>query len=228
MSQHDLIHIMATLDRWVKQRGNGDYVPGDWKSTVANTYSLPENFGIQQNRAEIAEFAKILLEVPEERRKNALEIGLGYFGSTHFLWRMLFGKTTTIEYQQDRIMNFGENTRSFFNRWVLNDNRSSFLFGKSNDVSVLKKAYDFLSESGVDMLFIDGDHRYEGVMADFLLYEPLVKKGGIVAFHDCVAGVDNNGVPRFLTDLLKGRFGRSQPLYRIVHSSDLGIAYYTK
>lgn len=49
MSQHDLIHIMATLDRWVKQRGNGDYVPGDWKSTVANTYSLPENFGIQQN-----------------------------------------------------------------------------------------------------------------------------------------------------------------------------------
>ena len=36
----------------------------------------------------------------------------------------------------------------------------------------------------LDILFIDGDHSYEGVKADFLTYSPLVKKDGLVVFHD--------------------------------------------
>lgn len=39
----------------------------------------------------------------------------------------------------------------------------------------------------MDFLFIDGDHAYEGVKADFEMYSPLVRKGGLVALHDiCV------------------------------------------
>jgi predicted O-methyltransferase YrrM len=38
----------------------------------------------------------------------------------------------------------------------------------------------------VDFLFIDGDHTYQGVKQDFQMYSPLVRKGGIVAFHDIV------------------------------------------
>lgn len=36
----------------------------------------------------------------------------------------------------------------------------------------------------LEFLFIDGDHRYEGVKRDFELYEPLVAAGGLIAFHD--------------------------------------------
>lgn len=36
----------------------------------------------------------------------------------------------------------------------------------------------------LDFLFIDGDHTYEGVKRDFEMYFPLVRKGGIIAFHD--------------------------------------------
>ncbi|MBC7867892.1 MAG: class I SAM-dependent methyltransferase [Gloeobacteraceae cyanobacterium ES-bin-316] len=36
----------------------------------------------------------------------------------------------------------------------------------------------------VDFLFIDGDHNYEGVKKDWLLYSKLLTKNGIVAFHD--------------------------------------------
>ncbi len=36
----------------------------------------------------------------------------------------------------------------------------------------------------IDFLFIDGDHTYEGVKKDFEMYSPLVRDGGIVAFHD--------------------------------------------
>lgn len=36
----------------------------------------------------------------------------------------------------------------------------------------------------VDFAFIDGDHTYEGVKADFLNYGNLVRPGGVIAFHD--------------------------------------------
>jgi predicted O-methyltransferase YrrM len=38
----------------------------------------------------------------------------------------------------------------------------------------------------LDFLFIDGDHTYGGVRSDFEMYAPLVRKGGIVVFHDIV------------------------------------------
>ena len=38
----------------------------------------------------------------------------------------------------------------------------------------------------VDFLMIDGDHTYDGVSRDFELYAPLVRDGGVIAFHDVV------------------------------------------
>jgi predicted O-methyltransferase YrrM len=35
-----------------------------------------------------------------------------------------------------------------------------------------------------EMLFIDGDHSFEGARADFELYSPLVADGGVIVFHD--------------------------------------------
>ena len=36
----------------------------------------------------------------------------------------------------------------------------------------------------IDFLFIDGDHRYTGVKKDWNLYTPLVKRNGLIVFHD--------------------------------------------
>lgn len=38
--------------------------------------------------------------------------------------------------------------------------------------------------SPIDFAFIDGDHSYEAVVNDIRLLTPLVKPGGIIAFHD--------------------------------------------
>ena len=51
----------------------------------------------------------------------------------------------------------------------------------------------------VDMLFIDGDHSYEGAKADLLDYTPKIKPGGVLAMHDF--NVDT--VNRALYDVLK-------------------------
>jgi predicted O-methyltransferase YrrM len=41
-----------------------------------------------------------------------------------------------------------------------------------------------LDGRGVDFLWIDGDHSYDGVRRDFELYAPLVRPGGVIALHD--------------------------------------------
>jgi predicted O-methyltransferase YrrM len=41
-----------------------------------------------------------------------------------------------------------------------------------------------LGKREIDFLFIDGDHSYEGVRKDFQMYAPMVREGGIIAFHD--------------------------------------------
>lgn len=64
-----------------------------------------------------------------------------------------------------------------------------------------------LGDAQLDLLLIDGDHRYQGVRADFLAYRHLVRPGGIIAFHDIqgghTPGFDRfvGGVPAFWTKL---------------------------
>ena len=62
----------------------------------------------------------------------------------------------------------------------------------------------------IDILFIDGDHSYEGVKHDWDAFSPHVSPFGIVVFHDTiwdVGEVDENyqredmGVPRFVDEL---------------------------
>ncbi|HEU5119072.1 MAG TPA: CmcI family methyltransferase, partial [Isosphaeraceae bacterium] len=58
--------------------------------------------------------------------------------------------------------------------------------GDSHKPEMLKATERVLTGRKLDMLFIDGDHSYEGVKQDWEMYSPLVKSGGIVVFHDIV------------------------------------------
>lgn len=55
----------------------------------------------------------------------------------------------------------------------------------------------------VDFLFVDGDHTREGVARDFADYGPLVRSGGIIAFHDIVhrQAIETNQVGAFWDEL---------------------------
>ena len=69
----------------------------------------------------------------------------------------------------------------------------------SHDPKTLEMVRKILGNGKLDFLFIDGDHSYEGVKRDFEMYSPLVRKGGIIAFHDIVPGPSENvgGIPEF-------------------------------
>jgi cephalosporin hydroxylase len=52
-----------------------------------------------------------------------------------------------------------------------------------------------LHATPIDVLFIDGDHNLAGVTSDFRLFAPLVRCGGLIAFHDIVPDYRTRGIP---------------------------------
>lgn len=85
------------------------------------------------------------------------------------------------------------------------------LEGDSHSRETLRAVEDSFAGRPLDLLFIDGDHSYEGVSADFQLYSPLVRRGGLVVFHDIVPDyrtryglktrTDAGGVPLFWSEV---------------------------
>ena len=68
----------------------------------------------------------------------------------------------------------------------------TFLHGKSASPEVTS------SLPKASLIFIDGDHTYDGVRNDFLVYRGLLKDSGIMVFHDSVKYL---GIRQFLSEV---------------------------
>jgi predicted O-methyltransferase YrrM len=62
----------------------------------------------------------------------------------------------------------------------------------SHAADTLNRVATILDGRSVDFLFIDGDHTYAGVKADYDLYSQFVRPGGLIAFHDIVPHQHND------------------------------------
>ena len=58
--------------------------------------------------------------------------------------------------------------------------------GDSSSPKTVAALQNYLGHHQIDLLFIDGDHSYAGVVCDLRLYRPLVAPHGLIAFHDIV------------------------------------------
>jgi len=93
----------------------------------------------------------------------------------------------------------------FFHTLAFGGPKLTLLRGKSQSEDMLNRVRDALG-GPADFLFIDGDHSYEGVKADFELYRSLAAPGAMVAFHDIVPHRQNDvGVDRFWREVSAGR-----------------------
>jgi len=63
---------------------------------------------------------------------------------------------------------------------------ATVIVGDSHDWKTVAALAKELDGRLIDCLFIDGDHSYEGVRADYAMYSHLVRPGGLIAFHDIV------------------------------------------
>jgi predicted O-methyltransferase YrrM len=57
----------------------------------------------------------------------------------------------------------------------------------------------------IDLLFIDGDHTFDGVKRDWEMYSPLVRSGGMIVFHDIAGNYEDTQVKK-LWDSVKSDF----------------------
>jgi predicted O-methyltransferase YrrM len=91
--------------------------------------------------------------------------------------------------------------------------RIEFIQADSHHQATYEALSRILAGRLVDLLFIDGDHSYEGVKTDFELYLPLVAPTGVIGLHDIathiVRGVE---VDRFWAHL-KTRFNVRECIY---------------
>ena len=60
------------------------------------------------------------------------------------------------------------------------------LTGSSYADETVARVKEMLGGRPIDVLFIDGDHSYDGAKKDFLLYRQFVREGGLIALHDIV------------------------------------------
>jgi cephalosporin hydroxylase len=118
-------------------------------------------------------------EYVRSRRPDVFcEIGMHRGGTHLFLTHALPSVKTTIAL--DPLVQ----NRSFLRTLAKAGQRSFFVNGSSQAPHVFAELSAITANRPIDLLFIDGDHRYEAVRSDFLIYRTLVREGGIIAFHD--------------------------------------------
>jgi hypothetical protein len=88
------------------------------------------------------------------------------------------------------------------------------LFGDSHNSNALMWAREQTPKGGYDLVFLDGDHRFDGVSMDYRRYGPL---GKCVALHDIVN--EATDVPKFWKELQSSLVSKSF----IARDSDMGI-----
>lgn len=92
---------------------------------------------------------------------------------------------TISRYASDRLLQ----ARTEANLQALNTSGSTIRLvrGNSQRPETLTRVQQELGDRPVDLLFIDGDHTFEGVKRDFELYGALVPPGGYLVFDDYCA-----------------------------------------
>ena len=125
---------------------------------------------IAQKREEIVALAQLALC---NDTRYSLEIGAER-GGTSLLFALLFDRHVAVDVAP-----------AFTPEELARDN-IVVVTGESTDPAVISRVGQLGKRGLYDLIFIDGDHTYEGVKADFIAYTKLLRPGGIIALHDIV------------------------------------------
>jgi len=189
---------------WIRYlfAGVREGVPGLVQFVLGNEF-----FRASQVAGELTALGEILATL---RPKCALEIGTLRGGTLLFLCRLASPQATivSVDLPGGRFGGGYGSTRAWlYKRLALRRQQLQLLQGDSHSSEMLARVREILGAQELDYLFIDGDHKYEGVKRDFELYAPLVRKGGLIALHDIAEHPPTAGceVSQFWNEI-KGRY----------------------
>ena len=170
--------------------------PRHW---LSSTRIAQEAIARHKAAQKLAELAPLLGVLAERRPFRIIEIGTGRGGTLWALCKVAAPDAHLVSvdfpggpfgsggYEPTRFQAYGQERQTI-----------TLIEGDSHTAET-KAAIQQAVSGPVDFLFIDGDHNYAGVSCDYAMYAPLVREGGLIAFHDIVPGPAEyvGGVPRF-------------------------------
>jgi len=183
---------------------------------------------------DVREFEELLKEYVKINPSKIIEIGSMYGWSLqHFIHygadestvlaidlpvRMFVGPTDwRVAIQED-------NYKNVWPKWAKAKKSKLYLIpDASQKDSTVKQTKEIFNNEQIDFLFIDGDHRYEAIKQDFILYSPLVRKGGIVAFHD-IGEREEGGGAKFWKEI-KNNYTHKEILINEKKEKGIGVLY---
>lgn len=215
--------LQPAASRTLRRRASGKTDPGELVDLVLDFKFGNVTIRPQQVRSEIRALVERLQAL---KPATVLEIGTAR-GGTLFL----FSRIATADAHLISVdLPFGQFGGGYpgwraglYRNFALPPQRITLLRQDSHDARTVREVSHAFGERPVDFLFIDGDHSYDGVKADYEMYGPLVRPGGLIAFHDIVPGdaAEVGGVPAFWQDLKTREHGR-RPVSEFVESWQQG------
>jgi predicted O-methyltransferase YrrM len=173
------------------------------------------------------EFTSLLGDVRKLAPKRILEIGTCKGGSL-YIWTRLAQPDATIVSVDLPGGKFGGGYSKLrtpiYQRFARPQQKLHLMRANSHAPETLTEVKKTFAGNQIDFLFIDGDHTYEGVKQDWEMYSPLVRKGGLVAFHD-VAGNYGETHAKRCWDEVKGSFAHHEYLLHPEGLYGIGVLY---
>jgi predicted O-methyltransferase YrrM len=143
---------------------------------IKNLWDNSLKYNIEQKPEEILPLIKFLLK--ENKLEYGLEIGSNYGGST-YAFASIFKNFLSIDIKHHQ--NFDKLKSEFPNYdYIISD---SGVVDTYNLIKAMNIKFDFI--------FIDGDHGYDAVKKDYIIYKEFIKDGGFIAFHDIKGDKDS-------------------------------------
>jgi Methyltransferase domain len=157
-------HLPVDLDELVKRTG-------DYFLAIQNEYEL----------------RRFLDRVRDQRPRVVVEIGTARGGMLFCFCQLAARDATLVSIDLPGAPNCGGQTaaeREVFATFGPPSQRLHFIPADSHLPATREQLAQILAGRPIDLLFIDGDHSYEGCMADFKMYRDLVSPDGLIVFHD--------------------------------------------
>ena len=167
---------MLQHNRWC-----GDDSPIDLDELVNRSRDI---FIAIQNRYELRTF---LDRVVELNPQVVVEIGTARGGVLFCLSQIAPRDATLVSIDLPDAPNCGGQTeaeRELFATFGPPTQDIQFIPSDSQLPQTRGRLVEILDGKPVDLLFIDGDHSYDGCMSDFGMYHDLVAEDGMIVFHD--------------------------------------------
>jgi len=179
-----------------------------------------------QHELEYKEYCKHVFTSLQNKKATYVEIGSRHGGSLFMAANFLKKGSKVISIELPNALWGFAGTEIKLEEVITRLNASGYIchsiIGNSQEKETKEKLFKILQDDKIDILFIDGDHTFEGVNSDWNMYIEFVKQGGMIGFHDVIPFSE---LPKVEVWKLFDELKRKYPYCEIVFQYGIGIIF---